>query len=93
MIKLFTIKNVFIGIGIILFDFAVYIFFGLLLMNYDDYYDESKGEYLSLESMSASHKLTYFGLQFWNLVNIALIIYVIYRIIKEIKKNALQQKL
>ena len=93
MNKIFTIKNGLIGIGIILFDIAVYIFLGMLLMNYEDFYDESKGEYWSLESMSVSDKLTYFGLQFWHLVNIALIIYVIYRIVKGIKKNALQQKI
>jgi hypothetical protein len=51
MNKILTVKNTLIGIAIIIFDLAVYIFLGLLLMNYDDFYDESKGEYWSLGSM------------------------------------------
>jgi hypothetical protein len=93
MNKILTVKNTLIGIAIIIFDLAVYIFLGLLLMNYDDFYDESKGEYWSLGSMETSDKVAYLGLHFWHLVNITLIIYVIYRIIKRIKKNALQQHL
>lgn len=91
MNRILTIKNVLIGIAVIIFDLAVYLFLGLLLMNYDDFYDESKGEYWSLESMTTSDKITYFGLQFWHLVNIVLIIYVLYRIVKGMRKNALQQ--
>ena len=93
MNRILTIKNVLIGIAVIIVDLAVYLFLGLLLMNYDDFYYESKGEYWSLESMMTSDKITYFGLQFWHLVNIILIIYVIYRIVKGIRKNALQQKI
>jgi hypothetical protein len=93
MNRILTIKNVLIGIVVIIFDLAVYIFLGLLLMNYDDFYDESKGEYWSLESMTTSDKITYFGLQFWHLVNIVLIAYLIYKIVKGIRKNALQQQI
>jgi len=34
--------NVLIGIGVIIFDLAVYEFLGLLFMNYDYFYDEIK---------------------------------------------------
>ena len=51
-----------IGIGIILIDLAVYIFLGLLLMSYDDFYDESKGEYWSWESMSGFDKAVVSGI-------------------------------
>ena len=90
--KIFSIKNIAIGIGLIIFDLAVYIVLGLLLMNYDDFYDESKGEYWSLESMTASQKATYIGLNIWHIVNILVIGYVIYRIIKIVQNNVLQQR-
>ncbi len=52
MRKVFSGKNILISIGVILFDLFVYLVLGMLLMNYDDFYDESKGEYWSLESMT-----------------------------------------
>jgi|GEM_PF-1038249 len=91
--KIFTVKNIAIGIGLIIFDIAVYIVLGLLLMNYDDFYDESKGEYWSLESMTASQKATYIGLNFWHIVNIIIFGYLIYRIIKIVRNNVLQQRI
>jgi hypothetical protein len=91
--KIFTIKNIVNGIGLIIFDLAVYIVLGLLLMNYDDFYDESKGEYWSLGSMTASQKATYIGLNVWHIVNIIIIGYVIYRIIKIVRNNVLQHRI
>jgi len=90
MKRILSVKNILIGIGVIIFDLAVYVVLGLLLMNYDDFYDESKGEYWSLESMTFWQKANYIGLNLWHLINLLLIGYVIYRIIKEIRKNALQ---
>lgn len=48
MEKIFTIKNIILGIPIILIDLVVYIFLGIAMMDYDDFYEESKGEYMSL---------------------------------------------
>ena len=84
MIKL---KNIIIGTGIILFDIAVYFVLGTLLMNYDDFYDESKGEYWSLASMTLSEKANYIGLHIWNLINLIVIGYIIYRIIKKLIRS------
>ena len=88
--KIFTFKNVTIGIGLLILDLAVYVVLGLMLMDYDDFYDESKGEYWSLESMTTSQKATYIGLNIWNIINILIIGYIIYRIIKIVKNNVLQ---
>ena len=88
------VKIVLIGIALIVVDLAVYILFGLLLMNYEDFYDESEGEYWSWASMNTSEQLTVVGLNIWNLVNILALIYLIYRTRKLIKsrcKNVLQQ--
>ena len=87
MKRLFTIKNILIAVGIILFDLIVYIFLGLMLMNYDDFYDESKGEYWSLESMDFWQKVNYIGLNVWHLINLIAIVILIYGIVKEIKKR------
>ena len=51
MKTILTVKNLLIGIVVISMDLLVYVILGLLLMNYDDFYDESKGEYWSLESI------------------------------------------
>lgn len=91
--KIFTLKNIAIGIGLIVFDLAFYVVLGLMLMNYDDFYDESKGEYWSLESMTASQKATYIGLNIWHIINIIIVGYLIYRIIKIVRNNVLQQRI
>lgn len=84
MKKIFSFKNVLIGIGLIIFDLAVYIFLGLMLMNYDDFYDESKGAYWSLESMTFWQKINYISLNIWCLINIIFIGFLVYKIVIEI---------
>lgn len=81
------VKIIFSIAVVLLIDGAVYIFFGLLLMNYDDFYDKTKGEYWSWSSMNTSEKLTIIGLQFWNLINIIALIYLLYHIYKWMKSR------
>lgn len=90
MEKVFSIKKILISIGLILFDLVVYFILFMLLMNYDDFYDETKGEYWSLESMTFWQKANYIGLNIWHVLNLLVIGYVIYRVIKMLRKNALQ---
>lgn len=82
-----NLKYAFIVIIIIIIDVGVYLFFGLLLMNYDDFYDESEGEYWSLESMTFWEKVNYIAFELWNILNLIAIIYIIYRMIKWMKKH------
>lgn len=84
MKKLFTLKNILIGIGLIIFDLAVYLFLGVMLMCYDDTYEESKGEYWSLKSMTFGQKVIYISFNLWNLINIVLIVFLIYKIVKKV---------
>lgn len=72
-------KKIIFGIIIIVVDLLVYILLGLLLMNYDDFYDESKGEYWSLASMTTSQKITYICYNLWIFLNIALVVYIFVR--------------
>jgi hypothetical protein len=87
MSKILTAKNILIIIGLIIFDLAVYILLGIKQMNYDDFYYESKGEYWSFESMTLGQKANYIGLNIWHLVNVIVIGYVIYRVVKLMKKT------
>ncbi|GAB3532933.1 hypothetical protein GCM10027443_17430 [Pontibacter brevis] len=88
MKKVLTAKNSIIGVGIILIDLAVYIFLGLLLMSYDDFYDERKGEYWSWKSMSGFDKAVVSGIHVWNFINILVVCYLAYKAIKIIKQRA-----
>ncbi len=81
-------KIILIGVGIVLADLFVYLVIGTLMMGYDDTYNESKGEYLSLASMTAYEQVIYLGMQVWNVLNILAIGYIIYRLTRK-NKNAL----
>lgn len=87
MRKLFTVKNILIGIGLIVLDLAVYLCLGVMLMGYDDTYEESKGEYWSLASMTFWQKVNYISVYIWHLLNIILIGFLVYRIVIEFKRK------
>ena len=77
------IKKVIIGILLIILDFALYIIIGLILLNYEDFYNESEGEYWSLASMTIIEKIAFISYYLLIAVNILLIVYFIYRMIKK----------
>ena len=66
-------------------DILVYIIFGVLLMGYEDSWDNSRGEFWSLRSMNLIEKVIYLSLQIWNLLNAIGIIFIIQKIYKRIK--------
>ena len=68
---------------ILIVDFIVYIFLGLLLMDYDDFYDESKGEYWSLSRMTIFHKVIYISFNIWIILNALLAIFIIYKFFED----------
>jgi len=85
------IKQVLIGLAIVAVDIFVFIILGLLLMNYDDFYDSSKGEYWSLASMNPTEKVVYICYNIWVVLNIIGLLYIgykIYRNLSESKKYA-----
>jgi hypothetical protein len=69
-------------IAFILADLFIYWFLALLFMGYTDFYDESEGPWMSLESMTTKEKIIYFAIDFWYVVNIALIIWTCFKIYK-----------
>ncbi len=66
---------------IIVIDVLIYITIGLILMNYEDFYDESEGEYFSLVSMTLIEKIAFISYYLLIVANIILIIYDMYKIV------------
>ncbi len=78
-----VLKQILLFILFIIIDLALWVIIGLIILNYENFYDESKGEYWSLTSMTVIEKIAYFSYYIWIILNIALIIYFAYRLIKK----------
>ena len=89
---LVTWKTIVISIGVLLVDLGVYVFLGLLLMNYDDLYEASKGAYWSWASMNAADHLTVVALNFWHGVNLLALTYIGFRAYRTVRKGGLQSR-
>ena len=76
---------------IIVADWGVFGFLGLPLMGYEDNYNSSKGEFLSLASMNTTEKTFYISHNIWIILNIigliCICIYIGKYIYKRIKKS------
>ena len=75
-------KKVIVFIIIIVLDLAIYIFLGLLLMEYDDFYESSKREYFSLTSMTVRQKAVWISYNIWiglNLIAIACLFFLLFK--------------
>lgn len=85
----FIIKplNIIGFVALILADLFIYLVLGLLFMGYEDFYDESKGPWMSLQSMTTKEKVVYFAIGFWHIVNIALVIWTCYRVYRSFKNR------
>lgn len=57
------------------------------MMQYEDFYDESKGAYWSWESMATFDKSVVVSLNFWYFINVVAAILVIRKIIKMLRKR------
>jgi hypothetical protein len=90
MIKITKYINLKIAAIILVFlfiDLAIYLILGIAMMQYEDFYDESKGAYWSWESMTTFDKSVVVFLNFWYFVNIVVVILVIRKIIKMLRKR------
>lgn len=81
MKKLFTVKNIILGILFILVDFVIYVFLGLMMLQYEDFYDESKDAYWSLQSMTTGQKFAYISYYILIILNWILVGYIIYKLL------------
>ena len=80
-------KGILKWVIILVLDFLVYIILGLVLMTYSDFYDESKGEYWSLDSMTTVQKGAFILYYIWLLLNFLFILKIIWSVFKRIKEN------
>ncbi|MBS1570836.1 MAG: hypothetical protein JST62_00360 [Bacteroidetes bacterium] len=72
-------------LAIIAADIFVFLIIGLLLMGYDDSYDNSKGEYWSLASMNTTEKIIYICYNAWIILNIIGLAYIGRKIYRRLK--------
>jgi hypothetical protein len=77
--------NVLFFIALIAADLILIMFLGLLLMGYEDHWDESKGAYWSFKSMTAFEITIYILYNLWYIVNAILILRFIYLFYKRLK--------
>lgn len=84
MIKKLLFWFVFISI-----DVALYIIIGLILLNYEDTWDSTKGYYWSLGEMTLIQKVAYISYYILIVINILIIIYLSFKFFKYLKKRFL----
>ena len=68
----------------LIFDLVIYIFCGIYMMGYDDFYDENQGEYFSFSSMKTEYKIVWTFYNLWIVLNCLLFLYIIYRVFKKL---------
>ncbi|MCL9807521.1 hypothetical protein NAT51_18490 [Flavobacterium amniphilum] len=77
--------------AVIAIDIFIYLVLGISQMDYDDSYQGPEEEYGSLASMNPRQLTFYFLLQFWNILNIAGLIILTWKVFKYQKqKNSIQ---
>lgn len=79
--------HLFWALIIVCVDIFVFLLFGLLLMDYDDNYETSKGPEWSLASMNDSEKVIYIGYNLWSILNILALLYLGFRIYKLVQRT------
>ena len=67
----------------LIIDFALWIAIGLVLLNYEDNWDSSKGHYFSLGGMTWLEKIAYVTYYLWIVFNMGIILYLLYKIVKK----------
>ena len=63
-----TTKSVLKWSIVLILDLIVFLFLGVLLMDYDDFYQESKGEYGSFASMTPFQKSVEISFDIWVII-------------------------
>lgn len=63
-------------------DVVIFILCGFYMMGYDDFYNDSQGEYFSLTSMDAKYKVVWVFYNLWVFLNCVLLLYVLLRMLK-----------
>jgi hypothetical protein len=83
----FNWKYFLIGLLIVAIDLAVYICLGVARMSYEDFYEGPAEHYGDWYTLSAFDKKVAVGLITWNIINVAAILFIIFRFVKQIRSN------
>lgn len=54
------------------------------MIGYDDFYNESQGEYFSFSSMKTEYKIVWGFYNFWIFLNCLLLVYIIFKVYKKL---------
>ena len=84
------IKRVLLVALIIIIDLFLYLFLGLMMMNYEDFYTPEDGPWYSLESMTTQEMLIWFAYHGWFVLNSIILIFLTYKWIKKKRKTTAQ---
>ena len=76
------LKRIILIAIILIFDLSVYLFLGLMMMNYEDFYTPEKGPWYSIASMSKREVIIWFAYQGWIVLNIFVAVFLVYKLIK-----------
>lgn len=82
----FSASSILAFLGILLLDLIIWFAFGLLLMNYEDFYQPSDGPYYSWESMDRNDRIIYISIMVWQYLNYIALIYLIFRLWKRFQR-------
>lgn len=77
-------SKVFTIIALLVLDLIVFVFCGLFMMGYDDFYKESQGAYFSFSSMETKYKIVWVFYNFWLVLNGLLLLYVLFQLYKKL---------
>jgi len=69
---------------LIILDLLVFAFCSFFMMGYDDFYDESQGEYFSFSSMKLEYKVVWGFYNFWIILNCLLLFYILFKVYKRL---------
>ncbi len=67
-----------------IFDLFVFVFCSIYMIGYDDFYNESQGEYFSFSSMKTEYKIVWGFYNFWIFLNCLLLVYIIFKVYKKL---------
>jgi len=66
-------------------DLFIYIVFGVLQMDYEDHWDQTKGAFGSFSSMNTWQLTFYVALQLWNVINFIGLLFMVRRLYNRMK--------
>ena len=71
-------------LSFLILDAIIFIFCGLFMMGYDDFYNENQGEYFSLSSMETKYQIVWIFYNIWLGFHFLLLFYFLFILLKKL---------